>query len=91
MATCCESVVMTSLHPHSAISVSLQINGEKGSVRNQAIVTSDMGAKNDKTQSTVLLLCQRSLLILFMHCDSFNCKLWKTLQFAIKTRPMVCQ
>ena len=32
VATCAESVVMTSLHPHTAISISLQINADNGSV-----------------------------------------------------------
>ena len=32
VATCCENVIMTNLHPHTAISIAIQINTNDGSV-----------------------------------------------------------
>ena len=34
MTACCENVILTHLHPHTAISVTLQIHNNNGSVRN---------------------------------------------------------
>ncbi len=32
IATCCDNVILTNLHPHSAISITIQINTNDGSV-----------------------------------------------------------